>query len=104
MSNASYLFYVLHTEGQVAGYLSCVNRRRPADFDSVRSFHAVPVVTCECHLAMEEPIPNPALSSLKALHFFFSSPGEFCSIAKEYVVFFAPVFLGYLLLWYVRSG
>lgn len=93
------------TEGQEVDYLRCVNRRRLADFERIRSFSAVPMVMRDCYLAMEEPVPNPALSSLKALYFFFPSPGEFCSTAKELLdFFFTSVFFAYLLFWYVRSS
>lgn len=39
------------------------------------------------HCAMEEPIPNPTLASLKALY-LCSSPGEFLSITKNYLISF----------------
>lgn len=55
------------------------------------------MVPCGCSLAKEEPIPNPTLSSLNALWCF-------TALLRNYLIFSAFVFLGYLLLCYVRSG
>lgn len=76
------------TEGQEVDYLRCVNHRRLADFERIRSFSAVPMVMRDCYLAMEEPVPNPALSSLKALFFFPPLQGSFAALLRNYLIFF----------------
>lgn len=70
------------SEGQVLDYLGGVNHRGLADLKG-----HVPSPLCPCCCAMEEPIPNPTLASLKALD-LCSSPGQFLSITKNDLIFF----------------
>lgn len=75
------MFSVYGTKGQVLDLFGRCELQRAG---SPRGH--IPSPLCPWGCAVEEPIPNPTLASLKALY-LCSSPGEFHSITENYLVF-----------------